>query len=107
MLECRPAPGGLCGSACVVPADDIVGLYLNPPENAVVLSVPTKVGIQALERAQGWLRLPNGRALRGHTHEYKQPRHHPDQSGPPLRCIRDWSIPAITGADGVGSSSTS
>jgi transposase len=53
-------------------AADIVGLYLNPPENAVVISVDEKPSIQALERAQGWLRLPNGQALRGHTHEYKR-----------------------------------
>ena len=53
-------------------AADIVGLYLNPPENAVVISVDEKPAIQALERAQGWLRLPNGRALRGHSFEYKR-----------------------------------
>jgi len=53
-------------------AADIVGLYLNPPENAVVVSVDEKPAIQALERAQGWLRLPNGQALRGFNHEYKR-----------------------------------
>jgi len=53
-------------------AADIVGLYLDPPENAVVISVDEKPAIQALERAQGWLRLPNGQAVRGHTHEYKR-----------------------------------
>lgn len=53
-------------------AADIVGLYLNPPENAVVISVDEKPAIQALERAQGWLRLPNGQALRGFSHEYKR-----------------------------------
>ena len=53
-------------------AADIVGLYLDPPENAVVISVDEKPAIQALERAQGWLRLPNGQAVRGHNHEYKR-----------------------------------
>lgn len=53
-------------------AADIVGLYLAPPENAVVISVDEKPSIQALERAQGWLRLPDGKAVRGHTHEYKR-----------------------------------
>jgi transposase len=53
-------------------AADIVGMYLDPPENAVVISVDEKPSIQALERAQGWLRLPNGAAVRGHTHEYKR-----------------------------------
>ena len=48
-------------------AADIVGLYLQPPENALVLSVDEKPHIQALERAQGWLKLPNGKALTGFT----------------------------------------
>lgn len=55
-----------------VKAADIVGLYLNPPENAAVLCVDEKPGIQALERAQGWLRLPSGKALTGYNHEYKR-----------------------------------
>jgi len=53
-------------------AADIVALYLDPPENAVVLAVDEKPHIQALERAQGYLRLPNGRAVRGQSHEYKR-----------------------------------
>jgi transposase len=53
-------------------AADIVGLYLDPPENALVLCVDEKPGIQALERSQGWLRLPDGRALTGFAHEYKR-----------------------------------
>jgi len=50
----------------------IVGLYLDPPENAIVLCVDEKPSIQALERAQGWLKLPNGKALTGFNHEYKR-----------------------------------
>ena len=53
-------------------AADVVGLYLAPPENAVVLSFDEKPCIQALERDQGWLKLPNGRALTGFAHEYKR-----------------------------------
>jgi len=53
-------------------AADIVGLYLNPPENAVVISVDEKPAIQALERAQGWLRLSDGQSLKGFSHEYKR-----------------------------------
>jgi transposase len=53
-------------------AADIVGLYLAPPENAVVLSVDEKPAIQVLERAQGYLRLPNGKAISGYNHEYKR-----------------------------------
>jgi len=53
-------------------AADIVALYLQPPEKAVVLAVDEKPHIQALERAQGWLRLPNGKALTGFSHAYKR-----------------------------------
>ena len=53
-------------------AADIVGLYLDPPENAVVICVDEKPQIQALERAQGWLKLPNGKALTGFSHGYKR-----------------------------------
>ena len=51
-------------------AADIVSLYLAPPVNAVVICVDEKPHMQALERAQGWLRLPNGKALTGFAHEY-------------------------------------
>ena len=53
-------------------AADVVGLYLAPPVNAVVLAVDEKPHIQALERAQGWLRLPNGQSLTGFNHEYER-----------------------------------
>ena len=53
-------------------AADIVGLYLNPPDKAVVLCVDEKPQIQALERAQGWLKLPNGKAVTGFSHGYKR-----------------------------------
>ena len=53
-------------------AADVVGLYLSPPEDAVVLCVDEKPHIQVLERAQGWLRLPNGKALNGFSHCYKR-----------------------------------
>ena len=50
----------------------IVGLYMSPPDNAVVLPVDEKPSIQALERAQGYLKLPNGRAMTGQSHDYKR-----------------------------------
>jgi transposase len=56
----------------VAKAADIVGLYLAPPEKAVVICVDEKPSIQALERAQGYLKLPNGRALTGQSHDYKR-----------------------------------
>ena len=51
---------------------DIVGLYLDPPDNAIVVCMDEKPAIQALERAQGWLKLPNGKALTGANHEYRR-----------------------------------
>ncbi len=53
-------------------AATIVGLYLAPPEEAVVICVDEKPHIQALERAQGYLRLPDGKTLTGFSHEYKR-----------------------------------
>lgn len=53
-------------------AAEIVGLYMAPPDNAIVLAVDEKPSIQALERAQGYLKLPNGRAMTGQSHDYKR-----------------------------------
>lgn len=53
-------------------AADIVGLYMAPPENALVISIDEKPSIQALERKQGYLKMPNGRALTGQSHDYKR-----------------------------------
>lgn len=53
-------------------AADVVGLYMAPPENAIVISVDEKPSIQALERKQGYLKLPGGRALTGQSHDYKR-----------------------------------
>src|SRR5947209_6494899 len=43
---------------------DVIGLYLNPPENALVLSVDD-VPPRVAGTAQGYLRLPNGRVMNG------------------------------------------
>jgi len=53
-------------------AADVVGLYIDPPAKAIVLCVDEKPSIQALERAQGYLKLPNGRALTGQSHDYRR-----------------------------------
>ena len=53
-------------------AADVVGLYIDPPAKAIVLCVDEKPSIQALERAQGYLKLPSGRALSGQSHDYKR-----------------------------------
>jgi hypothetical protein len=67
-----------CGSNdpdFVTKAAEIVGLYMAPPENAIILAVDEKPSIQALERAQGYLKLPNGRSITGQSHDYKRARH--------------------------------
>ena len=55
----------------VAKVKDVLGLYLNPPEHAVVLSVDEKTSIQALERTQPPLPLRSERAVR-HTQDYKR-----------------------------------
>ena len=50
---------------------DVVGLYLDPPENAMVLSVDEKTQIQALDRTQPLLPMRPGQAER-RTHDYKR-----------------------------------
>src|SRR5438093_1850006 len=50
---------------------DIAGLYLNPPENAVVLCVDEKSQIQALERTQPMLPMGLG-YVEGVTHDYRR-----------------------------------
>src|SRR3990167_9276263 len=51
--------------------EDVVGLYLNPPEKAVIFSVDEKSQIQALDRTQPGLPMKRGRAGTM-THDYKR-----------------------------------
>jgi transposase len=53
-------------------AADVVGLYLNPPLNAVVLSVDEKPSIQAIERASGYVETDSGKVVRGLKSTYKR-----------------------------------
>ena len=53
-------------------AADVVGLYLNPPLNAVVLSVDEKPSIQAIERPTGYLKTQSGDVIRGQKSTYKR-----------------------------------
>lgn len=50
---------------------DVVGLYMNPPDKALVLSVDEKTQIQALDRTQPMLPLRPGQVER-RTHDYKR-----------------------------------
>src|SRR4030043_1128145 len=53
-------------------AATIVGLYLNPPENALVLCIDEKPSIQALERATGYVETDSGKIVRGFKSTYKR-----------------------------------
>ena len=56
----------------VTKAADIVGLYLNPPENALVISIDEKPSIQALERATGYVETDSGKIVRGYRSTYNR-----------------------------------
>ena len=58
-------------SAFVEKLTDVVGLYMNPPEKAVVLCVDEKSQIQALDRTQPGLPMKKGRCGTL-THDYKR-----------------------------------
>jgi transposase len=53
-------------------AADIIALYLNPPEKALVISVDEKPSIQALERATGYVETDSGKIVRGFKSTYKR-----------------------------------
>jgi transposase len=51
---------------------DIIGLYLNPPERALVICIDEKPSIQALERATGYVETSSGKIVRGLKSTYKR-----------------------------------
>ena len=53
-------------------AADVVGLYLDPPFNAVVLSVDEKPSIQAIERLSGYVETDSGAVVRALKSTYKR-----------------------------------
>jgi len=53
-------------------AADIVALYLNPPQNALVISVDEKPSIQALERKTGYVETDNGKIVRAYRSTYRR-----------------------------------
>ena len=89
----------------VAKAADVVGLYVDPPVKAIVLCVDEKPSIQALERAQGYLKLPNGRALISQSHNYK--RHGTTTLFAALEVATVGSSQRIPSAAAVSSSSAS
>lgn len=53
-------------------AADIVGLYLDPPEKALVICVDEKPSIQALERKTGYVETDSGKIVRAYRSTYKR-----------------------------------
>ena len=53
-------------------AAEVVGLYLNPPVNALVLSVDEKPSIQALQRPSGYVETDSGAVVRAMKSTYKR-----------------------------------
>ena len=53
-------------------AADIVGLYLDPPLNTIVLCVDEKPSIQALERKTGYIKTESGKVIRANKSTYKR-----------------------------------
>lgn len=51
---------------------DIIGLYLNPPESALVICVDEKPSIQAIERGRGYVETSNGKIVQGLKSTYKR-----------------------------------
>jgi transposase len=60
------------GPEFVPKAADIVGLYLNPPENALVISVDERPTMHPLERPTGYVETDNGKIARGFKSRYKR-----------------------------------
>ncbi|MBU2643944.1 IS630 family transposase [bacterium] len=56
----------------VVKSVDIIGLYLNPPLNAMVISVSEKPRIQALEKQTGYVKVKNGKIVRAYQRTCKR-----------------------------------
>jgi transposase len=55
-----------------VKAADIIGLYLNPPDRALVICVDEKPSIQALRRKTGYVQTSSGKVVRGMQSTYRR-----------------------------------
>lgn len=53
-------------------AADVIALYLDPPLNAVILSVDEKPSVQAIERSSGYVETDSGKVVRGLKSTYKR-----------------------------------
>ncbi|EGO93394.1 Feruloyl esterase (plasmid) [Acidiphilium sp. PM] len=90
---------------------DIVGLYMAPPERALVLCVDEKSQIQALDRTQPLLPMRPGQIER-RTHDYTrhaEPRCSPRSTSPPVRssaAATPSTVPASSGSSSTRSRPT-
>jgi hypothetical protein len=71
---------------------DVVGVYLTPPQNAVVLCVDEKSQIQALDRTQPGLPMKPGRCGK-FTHDYE--RHGTTRCLPRYKWLKDASSGSV------------
>lgn len=55
-----------------VKAANVIGLYLDPPHNAIVISVDEKPSIQAIERGKGYVQTSSGKVVHGMKSTYKR-----------------------------------
>jgi len=81
---------------------DVVGLYVDPPAHAVVLSIDEKSQIQALDRIQPGLPIKPGRC-QTMTHDYK--RHGTPPCSPPSACSTAPSSAAACSATATSNAS--
>lgn len=51
---------------------DIIGLYLDPPQNALVICIDEKPSIQAIERSRGYVATSSGKVVQGLKSTYKR-----------------------------------
>ena len=80
---------------------DVVGVYLNPPEQAVVLCLDEKSQVQALDRTQPSLPMKKGRAEHVDPRLQAQRHHHLVRRAERADRSRDRAVPAPASARGI------
>jgi hypothetical protein len=71
-LQRRRSGGVSTDQEFALQAAAVVGLYLNPPLNAVVLSVDEKPNLQAIEQASGYVETDSGQVVRALQSTYQR-----------------------------------
>ena len=102
-MRFKPQAGTLCSIRQIaVGVQDIIGLYLNPPENAVVLCVDEKSGIQALNARRRYCRWDwvTSRGCATTVGATEPPHRLPHWTRPAANCSR--SVVRTTGFRNLG-----